>query len=102
MTQLDMLRAMVDETDEAVLTAYLHLAGEKITVRCYPFSTGKAVPPKYYALQAEIAAYLINKRGGEGELSHSEAGVSRTYESASVPESMLKDVVPFVGMFGGS
>jgi hypothetical protein len=47
----------------------------------------------------EIAAYLLNKRGAEGQTSHSENGISRGYESGSIPESMLSDVLPFVGIF---
>ncbi|MBQ3265208.1 MAG: DNA-packaging protein [Ruminococcus sp.] len=101
MTQLEALRALTDETDETVLNACLHLAGAKIVNRCYPFDPEKPVPPRYYNLQVEIAAYLVNKRGAEGQLTHNENGISRTYESASVPESMLKDVTPFVGTFGG-
>ncbi|MBR1533695.1 MAG: phage head-tail connector protein [Ruminococcus sp.] len=102
MSQIQMLRVMTEETDEAVLNTYLHLAGSKITARCYPFEPHRPVPPKYSNLQVEIAAYLINKRGADGQLTHSENGISRTYESASVPESMLKDVTPHVGVFGGS
>ena len=101
MTSLDILRVLVDETDEDVLNVCLKLAGDKIVSRCYPFDPNKPVPPKYYSLQAEIAAYLINKQGAEGQLVHSENGISRTYESASVPESMLKDIVPYAGTFGG-
>lgn len=102
MRQIDALRIMTDETDETVLNTYLNLAGAKIVARRYPFAPKKPVPPEFYNLQVEIAAYLLNKRGAEGQLAHSENGISRTYESASVPESMLKDVTPLVGTFGGS
>ena len=103
MRLIDSLRAMTEEGNEDVLNTYLDLAGSKITARCYPFGRDcPSVPPKYFNLQLEIAAYLINKRGAEGQLAHSENGISRTYESASVPESMLKDVTPYVGVFGGS
>lgn len=102
MRQIDALKAMTGETDETVLNIYLNLAGAKIVERRYPFDPAKPVPPRYYNLQLEIAAYLINKRGAEGQLAHSENGISRTYESASVPESMLKDVTPCIGTFGGS
>ena len=102
MTQLEALRAITGESNnDALLNTYLNLAGAKIVSRCYPFHPEKPVPPKYYNLQVEIAAYLFNKRGAEGQLAHSENGISRTYESASVPESMLKDVVPYIGTFGG-
>ena len=50
------------------------------------------------ALQVEIATYLLNKRGGEGELSHSENGISRSYENGDVPESMMRQIVPMAGV----
>ena len=49
--------------------------------------------------QVEIAVYLMNKRGAEGESAHSENGVSRTYENGDVPASMLRGIVPMVGVF---
>lgn len=100
--QLNTLQAMSGETDEIILSAYLDLAGEKILSKCYPFHPEKReVPVKYHSLQVEIASYLINKRGAEGEISHDENGINRTYESASVPDSMLKNVVPFASVLGG-
>lgn len=90
-----------DGTSESLICTYLLLAGEKILDKAYPFGREKkAVPDKYAMLQCEIAAYLLNKRGAEGELTHSENGISRTYEAASVPDSMLKAVIPFVGAIG--
>ena len=103
MNQIDILRSMTDENDVEILTAYLNMAESIILNRCYPFgTTQREVPEKYLLKQTEIAAYLLNKRGAEGETAHSENGISRTYESAGVPASMLKEVIPFVGTFGGT
>ena len=103
--KLALCRVMVDQpataqgwTDD-VLNAYLTIAGRKIINRAYPYdATVTEVPARYGYLQCEIAAYLLNKRGAEGEVSHSENGISRTYESASVPASMLRDVIPMCGV----
>ena len=96
---LNTLKAMTGEEDMDILLAYL-FAGSAILNRCYPFQTDKKeVPEKYVGRQVEIAAYLLNKRGAEGQTSHSENGISRGYESGSIPESMLSDVLPFVGIF---
>ena len=103
MSQIDILRSMTDENDLLILSAYLDMAGSIILNKCYPFGSEKhEIPEKYCMKQTEIAAYLLNKRGAEGETAHSENGISRTYESASVPPSMLRDVIPFVGTFGGA
>ena len=98
--KLKLLKAMVGESDpEAVLLAYLNIAGSKIINRAYPFGTDEPeVPTRYDFLHCEIAAYLLNKRGAEGQTGHSENGISRSYESADVPESMLSAVTPMVGV----
>ena len=57
----------------------------------------KAVPTKYEYKQVQIAVYLLGRRGDEGQTGHGENGISRSYESADVPPSMLREVVPFVG-----
>ena len=81
---------------DAMLSAFLDLAGDVVLQKMYPFGyeDGTEVPGKYERKQCEIAVYLVNKRGAEGETYHSENGINRTYESASVPDSMLKGIVP--------
>ena len=101
--KLSLLRVMVGQpaTDEdwsdEVLISYLSIAGEKIINRAYPYDdTVTEVPRRYGVLQCEIAQYLLNKRGAEGETAHSENGVDRTYENADVPESLLSEVITHV------
>ncbi len=100
--RLQILRAMFKDDDTVnteLLLAYLDIAEEKILNKCYPYRVSeKELPEKYHALQIEIANYLLCKRGAEGETSHSENGISRTYESADVPDSMLKGVTPYVSV----
>lgn len=94
------LKAMVGGSDtDDVLSTYLKLAGRKIIARAYPYDPSVTeVPVQYDTLQCEIAAYMLNKRGAEGQTSHSENGVSRSYENGDVPSSMLKAVVPYCGV----
>lgn len=100
--KLSMLRVMVGQPNEGdwsdeVLTSYLNIAGRKIINRAYPYDdTVNEVPRRYGYLQCDIAAYLLNKRGAEGQLGHSENGITRSYASADVPEAMLSEVVPHV------
>lgn len=96
---LTMVKVMCSETDETIINAYLDIAAEKILSRAYPFSQEVTeVPARYKLLQCEIAAYLINKRGAEGQTGHSENGISRTYGSADVPESLLSAITPMCGV----
>ena len=98
--KLTALKAMIggSDTDE-VLSAYLNLAGGKIIAKAYPYNSEVTeVPAQYHYLQVEIAAYMLNKRGAEGQTSHTENGITRQYENADVPASMLKAITPYCGV----
>lgn len=100
--QIALLKDRTGEQDDALLDIYLDMAAEEVLNRAYPFRTGDedvAVPRRYVMLQVEIATYLLNKRGAEGQLSHSENGISRSYERAGVPESLLKQIMPRAKIF---
>ena len=98
-----LLKQMAGGTDtEETLYAYLSLAGSAILRHAYPFGGGPdEVPAEYAARQVEIAAYMLNKRGAEGQTAHGENGISRSYGSAYIPPEMLKDVIPHA-VTGGS
>lgn len=89
------------EDSDDVLTAYLDQAGAIILHRRHPFGVPveATVPDGYHPLQCDIAAYLLNKRGAEGQTSHNENGIDRSYENGYVPESMLQQITPMVGVF---
>lgn len=85
-------------TDDEI-TSYLDTAGRKIVQIVYPYGNGiESVPDKYAITQCEVATFLINKRGAEGEVSHGENGINRSYGDADIPASMLRGVVPMVGV----
>lgn len=103
--KLTLVQNMTDETDVEVITAYLELAKQSILNQLYPFQgqdeelidneiSKKELPTRYEKNQIEICAYLLNKRGAEGEVHHSENGVLRIYEVADIPPSMLRDITP--------
>lgn len=97
--KLTMLKAMTGEKDESVLSTYLSIAGNKVLKRAYPYDqTVTVVPDRYAYNQVEIAAYLVNKRGAEGQTAHSENGISRSYEDGDVPPTLLREIVPFAGL----
>lgn len=97
--KIEMVKSMTGETSDGVVSAYLNIAGNKICRKAYPFDpTVTEVPEQYSLLQVEIAVYLLNKRGAEGEAAHSENGISRTYENGDVPPSMLRQIVPMCGV----
>lgn len=99
--KLTALRAMVGDSDtDSVLSTFLTLAGNKILTKAYPYEdiSEKEVPTQYEYLQIEIAAYMLDKRGAYGQITHSENGIQRQYENADVPYSMLKTITPYCGV----
>ena len=99
--KVEVVMAMTEEVDDTTIEVFLKIAEAKIIQKAFPLHPEENVmPPRYDFLQCEIAAYLLNKRGAEGETQHSENGIERTYESASVPPSMLNAVVPHSKAFG--
>lgn len=98
LSTLKVLLGVTDTSEDQLLLTFLSLAEEKILERLYPYNVEKnELPQRYNGKQLEIAVYLYNKQGAEGQTAHSENGISRTYESADVPESMLRGIAPFVG-----
>ena len=99
-TKLKMLEQMTDETDQEVLSTYLLLAQNVVLQRAYPYveELPETVPVRYDSIHLEIAAYILNKRGAEGETVHLENGVSRHWEDGSIPPSLLRRIVPMAGV----
>jgi hypothetical protein len=56
------------------------------------------IEPRYKDLQIRIAVEMFAKRGAEGETSHSENGISRTYSSANISEDLLREITPKAGV----
>lgn len=108
MSMLDTVLLLVNddesEVTEQVAQVYLDSAIEAIWNRLYPFADADAeivLPKKYESKAVAISVYLINRAGTEGQLTHTENGISRQYEAADIPNSMMKDIVP-VGRYTAS
>ena len=97
--KLSMLKSMTGETDQAVLSTYLSLAKGVVISKAYPYGTGEEeIPTPYHTVHVEIAAFMLNKRGAEGEVSHSENGISRSYEDGDIPPTLLRRITPMAGV----
>ena len=83
------------DTDE-VLDTMLADASALILNRMYPFGykEGVTVPPRYERIQIQLAVELYTHRGAEGQTSHSENGISRTWPEES---ALLKKIMPNCG-----
>lgn len=101
--KLAKLRQMLDPNDttsDEVANAYLDAAEKAVINLAYPFGNGsELMPEKYEYEQIEIALYMLNKRGAEGELAHSEGGTTRTFETADIPVSLRCRITAKAGGF---
>lgn len=89
----------IPNLDDDLVRLYLDLAGDEITTRLYPYADiPMAVPDIHATRQCKLAAFLYLKRGAEGETSHNENGVQRSYENGDIPYSYLDGLTPFVGV----
>lgn len=88
-----------EDASAELLTMLLEAAAEIVLNKLYPLGVpnGAAVPVRYALTQVQIAVELFSKMGAEGQVSHSENGISRTWEAADVSPSLLKRIVPFAG-----
>lgn len=101
--KLAKLRLMLDEgddTSDAIANAYLEAAEKAVINIAFPYGDGTEVmPEKYEYEQIEIAAYMLNKRGAEGEIAHTEGGTSRTFETGNIPISLRARITAYAGGF---
>ena len=58
------------------------------------------IEDKYKNLAYELCIASMVKEGAEGETSHSENGINRSYDSSSYPESILRRIVPLARLRG--
>ena len=98
--KIALVKAMTDETEDSVVSAFLALAGDAVYHYADPYKTTEKeiVLENYGGVQARAAAYYINKRGADGESSHTENGISRSYEKADLPDSLLREITPICGV----
>lgn len=99
LNRLKILLKINGNEEDDLLSVFLDFAKQKILERAYPYNPEiTEVPVRYLTKQIEIALYLYNKQGAEGQISHSENTISRSYESADVPSSLMRGITPFVGV----
>lgn len=94
------LAVMIPEASVDDLLTFVDISEAIVLNKRYPFGCpdGTAVEPRYEMLQLQIAVEIYNRQGAEGEQSHSENGISRSYENAYVSSSLLKRIVPYAGV----
>jgi hypothetical protein len=83
------------EVEDSMLTELLTSALDVINdIRQYTPTAEAIVEPQYESIAVEMTVALYSKLGAEGEVSHSENGISRVYDSSSFPASLLARIIP--------
>ena len=98
--KIQMVQQLISDVSvsEEQVSIYLALAADKILQRVWPFGGApEEIPSVYDLIQVQLAVRLVARRGGEGEISHSENGISRTYGSVD-DEDILRQLTPYVGV----
>lgn len=89
---------ITDNTEDDLLSLFLSMAENKVLNKRYPYGytdeEKAAAIEKYSDVVMDIAVFLYNKQGAEGQTGHSENGISRSYENAGIPDSFVSDIVP--------
>lgn len=101
MDKLARVKLRTGEDNDDLLMDILETAQSVLLNRLYPLGNytedenGEPVIPKRYDdWQVRAAIDLYNRIGAEGQLSHSENGISRTYDGSWISEALLAEIVP--------
>jgi hypothetical protein len=88
------------ELTDAEIAPFLLVAGN-IALNTYdPFGDTDKLPRKYEVVQCRIANFMLVKQGAEGEIQHTENGVTCIYGQSDIPAELLHEIVPKVGVIG--
>lgn len=79
-----------DDTERIKCQFYLDSAGDLIN----QIRDTVQVEEKYHNIQVKMAIELYNKQGVEGQLSHSENGISRSYSSTDISDHLIAQITP--------
>lgn len=90
--QLQRLKSLVGNpsNEDDILQFYLDSASDIIC----DIRNSNIVERQYLTTQIKMAIEMYNRRGVEGQTSHTENGIGRTYERADVSYSLIKDIIP--------
>ena len=99
--KITLVQTLVDNDElatDALIKVYLQQAKANILITLYPLLDnfdGLYMPDKYNYLQCQLAARYFLRRGAEGEISHNENGINRTYGSVNDAD-LLGQITPYV------
>ena len=100
MTNIERLKSRIPEATDAVLEDVLESAKDVILSRCFVSVSRTSKEDKNAALVEhnekvlDAAIVIYNMRGVEGQISHSENGVARSYADCAGMKPILERITP--------
>lgn len=86
---------LTDPTEQELLMIEACCDDSESTIRKYrQQEETEEIEPKYKTLAIKMALYQYSKQGVDGVLSFSENSVSRSYEAADYPKSLISQITP--------
>lgn len=85
---------------DAEVTPFLIVAKSIILNKYDPFGETTELPSKYEILQCRISNFMLVKQGAEGEIQHTEGGVTCIYGQADIPANLMNEITPKCGVIG--
>ena len=100
MDNIERLKIRIPQATEAELGDVLETAKDTILSRCF-FSVAKATAEEKAKMLEEhnekvlkVAVIIYNMRGIEGQISHSENGISRSFAENEGLKPILEQIIP--------
>lgn len=99
--KIERLKVLIspDTASDELLSSILEQAEGIVLNRRYPFGPPEeaSLTAFHEQIQIRIAVEMFAKMGAEGQLSHSENGISRTWEAGDISPSLLRQIIPVCG-----
>lgn len=96
------IKADGKELTDAEVTPFLTVAESIILNKYDPYGNTLTLPSKYEVLQCQITNFMLVKQGAEGEIQHTENGITCIYGQADIPAELMNQVTPKAGVFGNA
>lgn len=96
------LKADGTQLTDAEVTPFLIVAESIILNKYDPYGNTTELPVKYDILQCRIANFMLVKQGAEGEIQHTENGVTCIYGQADIPVNLMNEITPKCGVIGNA
>lgn len=94
------LKADGTNLTDAEIIPFLVVAESIILNKYDPYGHTVEMPSKFDVLQCRIANFMLVKQGAEGEIQHTENGVTCIYGQSDIPVELMNEITPKAGVIG--